>query len=58
MTSGACPTWLIEDSLAEGQRAPICATGDVIVCQEFDVATQAYAPRIGARCDESGDIEL
>jgi hypothetical protein len=56
--SGACPTWLFEGSLAEGQSAPICATGDIVVYQEFDVATQSYAPPIKARCEDGGRVEL
>ena len=56
--SGACPTWLFEGSLAEGQTAPICATGDIVIYQEFDVATQAYAAPIEARCDDGGRVEL
>ena len=56
--SGGCTSWLFEGSLAEGERAPVCASGDTVIYQELDEATQSFAAFIEARCDEGGRVEL
>lgn len=56
--SGGCTSWLFEGSLAEGEHAPICASGGTVSYQELEEATQSYAAFVEARCDEGGRVEL
>jgi hypothetical protein len=56
--ASGCTTWLFEGDVASGAPHEVCAVGDSIEYQEFDVASGAYGPTTQARCEEDGDVEL
>jgi hypothetical protein len=56
--ASGCATWLFEGDVASGAPREVCAVGNSIEYQEFDVASGAYGPTTQARCQEDGDVEL